>query len=186
MRHAARDSSFAARGVLRRFATGARYHRRATGMPATVGDRWRRLRPRRGAPWTNFPRSASPPEPLGGLRGLGLRVEASRSSPSSEICNSPGVRLVLKALQALAVVLGIVSVYFALGVVAHRWSLWDLSLVALVVLPVSLWRVGLIRFRGHFPKGGYDVQNGIKEDGATTTAAVHGRVHGRRGPARVG
>ena len=24
--------------------------------------------------------------------------------------------------------------------------------------------MGLIRFRGHFPKGGYDVQNGIKQD----------------------
>ena len=31
--------------------------------------------------------------------------------------------------------------------------------------------VGLIRFRGHVPKGGYDVQNGInegRETGATT------------------
>ena len=49
-----------------------------------------------------------------------------------------------------------------------------------------VWAVSLIRFRGHFPKGGYDVQNGIKEDGPAATAAVHGRVHGRRGPARVG
>ena len=78
------------------------------------------------------------------------------------------MRLVLKALQALAVVLGIVSVYFALGVVAHRWSLWDLSLVALVVLPVSLWRVGLIRFRGHRTKGGYGVRHG---DGEAAQAA---------------
>ena len=34
--------------------------------------------------------------------------------------------------------------------------------------PASL---GLIRFRGHVPKGGYDVQNGInegRETGATT------------------
>ena len=47
-------------------------------------------------------------------------------------------------------------------------------------------QLSLIRFRGHFPKGGYDVQNGTKEAGTATTAAVHGRVHGRRGPARVG
>ena len=33
--------------------------------------------------------------------------------------------------------------------------------------------LGLIRFRGHFPKGGYDVQNGIKEGGPATPAAVH-------------
>ncbi|MBY0495492.1 MAG: hypothetical protein K2Y23_14875, partial [Cyanobacteria bacterium] len=26
-------------------------------------------------------------------------------------------------------------------------------------------KVALIRFRGHFPEGGYDVQNGIKQDG---------------------
>jgi hypothetical protein len=25
---------------------------------------------------------------------------------------------------------------------------------------IVLWRLGLIRFRGHFPKGGYDVHNG--------------------------
>ena len=46
--------------------------------------------------------------------------------------------------------------------------------------------VSLIRFGGHFPKGGYDVQNGIKEDGTATAAAVHGRVHGGGGPAGVG
>ena len=46
--------------------------------------------------------------------------------------------------------------------------------------------MSLIRFGGHFLKGGYDVQNGIKEDGTATAAAVHGRVHGGGGPAGVG
>jgi hypothetical protein len=32
----------------------------------------------------------------------------------------------------------------------------------------------LIRFRGHFPKGGYDVQNGIKQDRTARTATIHG------------
>jgi len=47
-------------------------------------------------------------------------------------------------------------------------------------------RLSLIRFGGHFPKGGYDVQNGITQGRPATAATVHGRVHGRRGPARVG
>jgi hypothetical protein len=34
--------------------------------------------------------------------------------------------------------------------------------------------LGLIRFRGHFPKGGYDVQNGIKQHGKTRATKVHG------------
>ena len=33
--------------------------------------------------------------------------------------------------------------------------------------------LGLIRFRGHFPKGGYDVQNGITQGGTASAAAVH-------------
>ena len=33
-------------------------------------------------------------------------------------------------------------------------------------------RVSLIRFRGHFPKGGDDVQNGITHSGKTRTPAV--------------
>jgi WD40 repeat protein len=32
--------------------------------------------------------------------------------------------------------------------------------------------MSLIRFRGHFPKGGYDVQNGIQEDTAGTTTIL--------------
>ena len=36
--------------------------------------------------------------------------------------------------------------------------------------------MSLIRFRGHVPKGGYDVQNGIKEDRQTGAATVHGGV----------
>ena len=47
-------------------------------------------------------------------------------------------------------------------------------------------RVGLIRFRGHHPKGGYDGQNGIKAGRETSATTVLGRVHGRRGPAGVG
>jgi hypothetical protein len=46
--------------------------------------------------------------------------------------------------------------------------------------------LSLIQFGGHLPKGGYDGQNGIKQDGAAGAAAVHRGVHGRRGPARVG
>ncbi len=32
--------------------------------------------------------------------------------------------------------------------------------------------VSLIRFRGHLPKGGYDVQNGIKQSQSTSTTTV--------------
>lgn len=32
--------------------------------------------------------------------------------------------------------------------------------------------LGLIRFRGHLPKGGYDVQNGIKAGGETGAPTV--------------
>src|SRR3981081_350724 len=46
--------------------------------------------------------------------------------------------------------------------------------------------MGLTRVVGHLPRGGYDVQNGSKQDGTTGAAAVHRGVHGRRGPARVG
>ena len=38
------------------------------------------------------------------------------------------------------------------------------------------WLLGLIRFRGHVPKGGYDVHDGIKEDRQTGAATVHGGV----------
>jgi hypothetical protein len=34
--------------------------------------------------------------------------------------------------------------------------------------------MSLIRFRGHLPKGGYDVRHGIREAGATDTPRVHG------------
>ncbi len=43
-------------------------------------------------------------------------------------------------------------------------------------------KVGLIRFRGHFPRGGYDVQNGIKQNGTTSATTVHGGVQSRRSP----
>ena len=45
--------------------------------------------------------------------------------------------------------------------------------------------LGLIRFRGHFPKGGYDVQNGIKHNGTTSATTVHGGVQDGRGSAGV-
>jgi hypothetical protein len=32
--------------------------------------------------------------------------------------------------------------------------------------------MSLIRFGGHLPKGGYDVQNGIKQGGTATAAAI--------------
>jgi hypothetical protein len=32
--------------------------------------------------------------------------------------------------------------------------------------------VGLIRFGGHLPKGGYDVQNGIKQSRTTRATTV--------------
>jgi hypothetical protein len=44
----------------------------------------------------------------------------------------------------------------------------ELHVTRMAITPVSL-----IRFGGHFPKGGYDVQNGIKQDGQTCTATVH-------------
>ena len=34
------------------------------------------------------------------------------------------------------------------------------------------YKVRLIRFGGHLPKGGYDVQNGIKQNGTTSTTTV--------------
>ncbi|MGH8547302.1 MAG: hypothetical protein ACRERU_01615, partial [Methylococcales bacterium] len=40
------------------------------------------------------------------------------------------------------------------------------------VLPHAKDALGLIRFRGHFPKGGYDVQNGIKQSRTTRTTTV--------------
>src|SRR5258708_14394933 len=43
--------------------------------------------------------------------------------------------------------------------------------------------MGLIRSRGHLPKGGYDGQNGIKQRRTTGATTVHGRVQGRRRPA---
>jgi hypothetical protein len=41
-----------------------------------------------------------------------------------------------------------------------------------MALPRDVAGLSLIRFRGHLPKGGYDVQNGIKTDTAGTTT-VH-------------
>jgi len=46
--------------------------------------------------------------------------------------------------------------------------------------------MSLIRFGGHLPKGGYDVQNGITQRGETRAATVHGGVHGRGRPAGLG
>jgi hypothetical protein len=37
-----------------------------------------------------------------------------------------------------------------------------------------------MRFRGHFPKGGYDVQNGSKQHGTTRATTVYGGVPDRR------
>ena len=45
--------------------------------------------------------------------------------------------------------------------------------------------MGLIRFGGHAPKGGYDVQNGIKQSRKTRAPTVHGGVQDRRSPARL-
>jgi hypothetical protein len=45
--------------------------------------------------------------------------------------------------------------------------------------------MGLIRFRGHFPKGGYDVQNGIKQSRKTGAATVHGGIQDRSGSTGV-
>ena len=41
----------------------------------------------------------------------------------------------------------------------------------------------MIRSRGHIPRGGYDVQNGIKQHEAAGTAAVHRGVQSRGGTA---
>ena len=49
-----------------------------------------------------------------------------------------------------------------------------------------LKEMGLIRFGGHLPKGGYDVQNGIKQSRTAGAAPVHGGVHGGRRQARLG
>jgi hypothetical protein len=48
-----------------------------------------------------------------------------------------------------------------------------------------LWNLGLIRFGGRVPKGGYDVQNGIKQSRKTRAPTVHGGVQDRRSPARL-
>ena len=53
----------------------------------------------------------------------------------------------------------------------------------LMELAVSL---SLIRSRGHLPRGGYDVQNGIKQHEAAGTAAVHRGVQSRGGTAGPG
>ena len=39
--------------------------------------------------------------------------------------------------------------------------------------------VGLIQFRGRFPKGGYDVHDGKHNEAETTTSSVHTGVPGR-------
>jgi hypothetical protein len=57
------------------------------------------------------------------------------------------VRLLRKTLLTFAVALGVVAAYLGLGVLAHRWSLWALLLVALVVLPASYWRARNFRRR---------------------------------------
>ncbi len=36
-----------------------------------------------------------------------------------------------------------------------------------------MYEVSLIRFRGHNPKGGYDVQKGITQSGTTRVTTVH-------------
>ena len=50
----------------------------------------------------------------------------------------------------------------------------------------SVSSLSLIRSRGHLPKGGYDVQNGIKQSRTTGATTVHGGVQGRRRPAGLG
>ena len=37
---------------------------------------------------------------------------------------------------------------------------------------VFMQQLGLIRFGGHLPRGGYDGQNGIKQGGTTGTTTV--------------
>ena len=46
--------------------------------------------------------------------------------------------------------------------------------------------MGLIRFRGHLPKGGYDVQNGIKQSSTPSATTILGGVQSRRCPAGLG
>ena len=47
-------------------------------------------------------------------------------------------------------------------------------------------QVSLIRFGGHLPKGGYDVQNGITQSRETSATTVHRGVHGRGRPVGLG
>jgi hypothetical protein len=42
--------------------------------------------------------------------------------------------------------------------------------------PVELAWVGLIRSRGHFPRGGYDVHDGQQHEAKTTATTIHGGV----------
>lgn len=59
-----------------------------------------------------------------------MRAQAGRS---------PRVRFASRAVQTVAVVAGVVVADVVLGVLAFRWSVWALALVALVVLPGSVW-----------------------------------------------
>lgn len=54
----------------------------------------------------------------------------------------------------------------------------DSSVLTMTMNAVSCrpawWKLDLIRFGGHLPKGGYDVHNGGNEQGPATAPAVHG------------
>jgi hypothetical protein len=47
------------------------------------------------------------------------------------------MRLAARALRCLAVAFGVGLAYVSLSIFAHRWSLWYLALLALLVLPYS-------------------------------------------------
>jgi hypothetical protein len=51
---------------------------------------------------------------------------------------------------------------------------WVIAQVTAPITYTFISCLALIRLRGHLPEGGYDGQNGIKEDWATRTATIHG------------
>ncbi len=70
--------------------------------------------------------------------------------------------------------LAVVAICLAIVVSAEaRAEVADSSLAGFRIREVDSSRVALTRFRGHHPKGGYDVPHG-QDRGAPATAQVHG------------
>ena len=103
------------------------------------------------------------------------------AAPASVFLQAIALIRLKGALHSLSVMLTVITgaVFGVAGAAFYMdpGNMWQILLIMgtppLLVLTVGLLlMVGLIWFRGHLSKGGYDVQNGITHRGKTRTPTV--------------